>query len=221
VVTLVFLTLTAIGSFHVRWNYHVPGLHRANSPHLALTFDDGPSDVTEEILNLLAPTPHKATFFLIGKRAEERPDVVKKILAQGHAIGNHTYTHSPRLGFLSAGKVEDEIRRCDSVLYSISGKTPRFYRPPFGVTNPSIAKALKRTGHRVMGWSIRSLDTQIQDPEKIFSRIAPRLGPGEVVLLHDTTARCVLVLQRLLPELEKRNLRSITLEELHDEVAYC
>lgn len=217
---LLFLTLTVIGSFHLRWNYHLRGLHRASASDVALTFDDGPTPYTEEILALLDNTPHKATFFLIGQRAEQMPETVRKIVAAGHVIANHTFTHSTGLGFMSTDKVEQEILRCDAALSGISGKIPLFYRPPFGVTNPSIARALGRTGHKVMGWTIRSLDTKIQDPAKIFNRIKARLAPGKVVLLHDTSPRSVEVVKRLLPELDRRNLRSITLEELHDEVAY-
>jgi peptidoglycan/xylan/chitin deacetylase (PgdA/CDA1 family) len=204
----------------MRWNYHLQAYHRSSSPYISLTFDDGPTAYTEEILALLQGTPHKATFFLIGKRAEERPETVQRILEQGHSIGNHTYSHSPGLGFKGTQMVEEEILRCDEVLRKLTGKTPRFYRPPFGVTNPSIARAVKKTGHMVMGWSIRSLDTKIKHSNRILARITSRLAPGDVVLLHDTNSRTVEVVQALLPELGQRNLRSITLDDLHDEVAY-
>lgn len=217
---IVFLCITVIGSFHIRWNYHLQAFHSSSSPYIALTFDDGPTAYTDEILALLQDTPHKATFFLIGKRVEERPETVQKILEQGHSIGNHTYTHSPSLGFKGTQKVEEEILRCDEVLRKLTGKTPRFYRPPFGVTNPSIARAVQKTGHLVMGWSIRSLDTKIKHSNRILARITARLAPGDVVLLHDTNPRTVEVVQALLLELGKRNLRSITLDDLHDEVAY-
>lgn len=207
--------LTVIGSFHIRWNYHLSALHRSSSSeNIALTFDDGPTEYTGEILDLLSEYNQKASFFLIGNRVQKYPDIVRRIVAEGHSLGNHTQSHSPYTGFLNVRQMESEIRAADQNLKEVTGKPVNLYRPPYGVTNPSIRKAVRATGHTVMGWSVRSLDTLIRSETRILRRILRRIKPGGVVLLHDTSAKTVRVCRMLLPELQRRSLRSVTLHEL-------
>lgn len=217
----IWLILAAAGSFTLRMNYHLEGYHEnLASGDIALTFDDGPTEYTAQVLDLLQKYQAKATFFIIGRQARKYPALVKRILAEGHTVGNHTWSHSKNTGFMNARKMEEEIRAADRVLETMTPGKVKFYRPPFGVTNPSIKKAVQRTGHTVMGWSIRSLDTVIADERKILNRILRRLKPGKVILLHDTSQKSVNVLREVLEELEKRSLRSVTLERLFDLRSY-
>jgi peptidoglycan/xylan/chitin deacetylase (PgdA/CDA1 family) len=221
IVLVVWIIITTIGSFHMRWNYHLVAKHSNKaSGYIALTFDDGPSEWTEKVLDLLSETPHKATFFLIGNKVEGHAGLVRRMLEDGHAVGNHTFTHGKNTGFLNKDDLQQEIVRCDSIIKEVIGKRPLFYRPPFGVTNPTLSKVIKETGHTVMGWSIRSLDTKIQNPELIKQRILRKLKAGDVILLHDTLSQTLEMLPGLLEALEEKGLQSVTLEELHHEMAY-
>lgn len=217
----IWLILAAAGSFTLRMNYHLKGYHEnPASGDIALTFDDGPTEYTAQVLDLLQKYQAKATFFIIGRQAGKYPALVKRILAEGHTVGNHTWSHSKNTGFMNAREMEEEIRAADRVLETMTPGKVKFYRPPFGVTNPSIKKAVQRTGHTVMGWSIRSLDTVIADERKILDRILRRLKPGKVILLHDTSQKSVNVLRQVLEELEKRSLHSVTLDRLFNVDAY-
>lgn len=218
---LLWLIISIAGSFTIGWNYHLKARHEnPASEDIALTFDDGPTEYTAAVLDLLKEYKMKATFFLIGRQVEKYPGLVKRMLTEGHTIGNHTWSHSPVTGFLNARKMEEEIRAADRVLEVLAPGKVKFYRPPYGVTNPSVKKAVRETGHTVMGWSIRSLDTVISREQKILDRILRRLRPGKVILLHDTSQKSVNVLRQLLAELEKRSLRSVALDPLFNLEAY-
>lgn len=217
----VWLLLAAAGSFTIRWNYHLEARHEnPASADIALTFDDGPTEYTAAVLDLLKEFNRKATFFLIGRQVEKYPELAKRIIAEGHTIGNHTYSHRKTTGFLNAREMEAEIRECDRAIQAVTSRKVKFYRPPFGVTNPSVKKAVQETGHTVMGWSIRSLDTVIREEENILNRILRRLEPGKVILLHDTSPKSVNVLRQLLQEMEERSLGTVTLDQMFNLEAY-
>ena len=218
---LLWLFFTVMGSFSIRWNYHLYARHEnPASPDVALTFDDGPTEYTPQVLDLLKEFNRKATFFLIGRQVEKYPGLVQRMLAEGHTVGNHTWSHARNTGFLNAGEMEAEIRACDRAIQAVTARKVKFYRPPFGVTNPSVKKAVQKTGHNVMGWSVRSLDTVIPEEGKILERIFRSLRPGKVILLHDTSQKSVNVLREVLKELERRSLRAVPLDELFNLKAY-
>lgn len=223
IIFLIWLTFTIIGSFRIQWNYHLKALHQNKDIQdniIALTFDDGPSPFTDEVLNLLKKYDQKATFFCIGREVEKYPEIAKRIIEEGHTIGNHTYSHSEKTGWMSVKEMRKEIKDADLVIQNTIGKTPKFYRPPFGVTNPSIEKSVKETRHQVIGWSIRSLDTVIQNENQIFNRIVSDLTPGKVVLLHDTSRKTVSVLEELLKELKRKSYSSVSIDTLFKLRAY-
>ena len=224
ILVLVWSILTIIGSFHVRWNYHIDALHvnkNSEKNHIALTFDDGPHpECTPKILHLLAKHNAKATFFCIGRNIETNKAIFKDIVTAGHSIGNHTYFHANNFGFFSSEEVIAELEKTNSIVQKISGKELKLYRPAFGVTNPNIKKGLKVTGLQAIGWSIRSLDTTRRTEAQILKRITKGIGKGDVVLLHDTSNKTVKVLEQLLLFLQERNLKSVTIDQLFDIKAY-
>ncbi len=221
---LVWFILTSIGSFHIRWNYFLNALHlnpNFNKNAVAITFDDGPHPViTPQILELLQKYNAKATFFCIGKQIEAYPELFKQIVDAGHTIGNHSYSHSNNFGFFSTKKVMAELKKTDDLIYALTKKKIKCFRPPFGVTNPNIAKAIKQSKHHVIGWSIRSLDTKIKDPKKIIERITRQLKSGDVILLHDTNERAIIVLEQLLLFLQEKQFAAVTVEQLLGLEAY-
>jgi len=221
---LVWLCITVLGSFKIGWNYHL-NAYNSNpailGKKIAITFDDGPNKtITPKILAVLKKYNVKATFFCIGKNIEMYPTIFKQIVEEGHCIGNHSYTHSNNFGFFSRSALIDEILKTDKLSHSLLGKRMKLFRPPFGVTNPAITKALKQTKHHVIGWNVRSLDTVIKDELKIFTRITKQLKAGDVILLHDSSERSVNILEQLLLFLQENQFEIITVDTLFDIDAY-
>ena len=220
---LLAAVLLVRGSASVRASWYLRMRCRARRAgrRVALTFDDGPDlQRTPAVLDLLARQGVRATFFVVGARAEAHPELVRRMVAEGHVVGNHSYTHSWRFPLRSLGRTVEELRRTGEVLHRITGRQPRLFRPPFGVTNPTIARAVRRLGLDPVGWSIRSLDTMGQSPERVAARILRRLHPGAVILLHDRCAGSERLVGLLVEGLRSRGLEPVTLPELLDIEAY-
>ena len=222
-IILIWLGINAVGSARISSDYHVKAYCNNSSEtekKIAITFDDGPSLFTLEILELLKKYNVKATFFCIGKNIETHPEILKQVIADGHLVGNHSYNHSPFFDFYNAKKVKEEIEKTDALLEKYTSKKINFFRPPYGVTTPSIRRALQTTGHTVIGWNIRSLDGGTKNQNLIFNRIIKRVCPGGIVLLHDTGLHSVLVLEQFLQFLQQNNYKVISVEELLNLKAY-
>jgi len=212
-----------IGSSFIQLNFHVKAY--CNNPiekdkKIALTFDDGPHEITPQILALLKEHKAKATFFCIGKNAEKHPETLKQTFDEGHVIGNHSYSHSPFFDFYRKDRVVKELQDTNAIIEKIIGKKVRFFRPPYGVTNPSISSALGVTKHYVIGWNIRSMDGIIKNEKIIYNRIANRIAPGAIILLHDTSLTTVSVLEQLLLFLRANRYQIVGVEELLNIDAY-
>ena len=220
---LAFLGITTWGAFDIRLNYFSKNICQSNNKkdkEIALTFDDGPHENTVEILDVLLKYNAKATFFCIGKQIEKYPKTVERIIAEGHNIGNHSYSHSNWNGFFSTKKIVSEIEQTNKLITQLVNVKTRFYRPPFGVTNPNIAKAISKTKQISIGWNIRSLDTVIKSENLILERIKTRVKPGSIILLHDTSSKTVSVLEQLLLFLQDEGYKTKTITELLDIQAY-
>lgn len=189
---------------------------------IAITFDDGPHpEFTLKAIELLKKYNAKASFFCIGKNAEKYPELVKKILSEGHVIGNHSFSHINGYGFLSFKKVLADIEQGQEVFKRITDLKLQFFRPPFGVTNPNISKAVKKIQLNTFGWSIRSFDTVANDPEKVLGKISSNIQKGDIILLHDSSQLSMEILDKLLQFLQNNNLKSVTLEKLFNLSAYA
>lgn len=151
---------------------------------VALTFDDGPSvPYTGQVLDILRKNHVHATFFLCGANAERYPDLVRRIRAEGHEIGNHTYSH-PWLYLMDRARIADEIDRTQLVLRRISGARPRLFRPPYGVRWFSLWPLLRERNLTMVMWSARGYDHG--DGAAGIARTALEgLQPGGIILLHD------------------------------------
>ena len=151
-----------------------------------LTIDDGPSHETGAILDLLDQHQAKATFFLVGERAATYPEMTREILRRGHGIGNHSCSH-PQAWFWALGprRMAQEIDQAQTLLHEISGQRPRWFRAVVGMANPFVSAPLKHHGLARVAWSARGFDGVAGDVEKVVSRIACKLQPGAIVLLHE------------------------------------
>lgn len=220
---LFWLVMTVWGSSDIRLGYFVKTY--CNNPKekerkIALSFDDGPHPMTEKVLDVLQKYHVKATFFCIGTQIEKHPEIFKRILAEGHIVGNHSYSHSNKFGVFSTQKVTEEIQRTNDIIHAVSGKKVVYFRPPFGVTNPNIARAVAHTGHHVIGWDNRSLDTVTDDESKILKRVKNKVTPGGIILLHDTSQKTVNVLEQLLLFLQSEKYDVVPIDKLLNLPAY-
>ncbi|CAM3590332.1 polysaccharide deacetylase family protein [Flavobacterium chungbukense] len=223
-VIFLWIGINAYGSSRISSNYHVKAFcHNPleKEKKIALTFDDGPSIYTLEVLELLKKYNAKATFFCIGKNIETNPEILQKVIDEGHLVGNHSYSHSKFFDFYNAKKITEELERTDALLEKFTSRKINFFRPPYGVTTPSIRRALKITRHKTIGWNIRSLDGGTKNQELIFSRIIKRVSPGGIVLLHDTGKHSVFVLEQFLQFLKQNNYEVVSIEELLNLKAYA
>ena len=208
---LLFVGVLSWGVFDIRLGYFIPTLwHLKNKQkrQVVLTFDDGPTELTPLFLDLLKRYEAKAIFFCIGRQIAQYPQIVQRIKEEGHLIGNHTYSHIPQNCFASTAVMTQEIQQTDALLAQLGIVTPSF-RPPYGVTNPHIASAARRTGKRVIGWDIRSLDTVIKDETRLWSRVVSKLTQGNIILMHDTSERTLHVLEQLLKYLKANDYQVV------------
>lgn len=219
-VFLLWIIIIFLASMSMSWQFFVEVIthkKQANKPYFAITFDDGPNPTyTPIVLDILKKQNAKATFFLIGKEAEMYPELVKQIIGDGHAIGNHSYSHALNSGFFSKKNWLEELTRTNSILKN-SDYEVEFFRPPFGVTTPNLAKALKQNQLKVIGWNKRSFDTFFKNETYIVNRITKNLKAGDIILLHDKQANCVVVLERLLQIAKQKQLQAVTINTLLHE----
>lgn len=213
---LLYVGISVYGSFNIQSQYFYPVIFQGSTleRNIALTFDDGPDPkTTEGILDLLASYRVTASFFCVGKNMEAYPEIVARILRDGHDIGNHTYSHSKYWGFFSTQKITSEIEKVQAVLIRQHNLYPLIFRPPFGVLNPNISQVLSKTKLIVIGWNIRSFDT-ILDTLKAFERIKKRMAPGGIVLFHDSNPEVVDLLALFLAHVSKSDYQIVSLRKL-------
>jgi peptidoglycan-N-acetylglucosamine deacetylase len=222
VVPVVFLFgMTGLGSFRIGMSFYFEVICKFQSKdEIVITFDDGPDEfVTPKVLEVLKKYEVKATFFCIGNKAEKHPDLIKKIYSAGHIIANHSWCHKNTFGFFSTKKIISDLKRCNEVLQKIITVTPRFFRPPFGVTNPNMKRALKKFPLTPVGWSLRTLDTVKKDPARIMERLK-KTRPGDIVLFHDRIENIEKVLDEYLLFCKQKRWQIIPLDEMIKLPAY-
>ncbi len=222
----------AWGIFAPRSQFFGPLVWRGSTAlpsRVALTFDDGPHpEATPRILDELAHLGARAAFFLIGQNAEKWPAIVRRIVDEGHLIGNHSYSHSTSGGYRFTGYWENEITRTSRLLEDIAGVRTAWFRPPFGVKQWHMHKAVRRSGHTMISYTLRGLDGVPTTPERIVSRIAPRAAGGDILTLHDGIASfakrpiepTIQALRPLVEGLRGRGLAIAPLDEMITNAPY-
>ena len=177
----------------------------SQSNEVWLTIDDGPTDDTQAILDSLDERGVKATFFVKGSLAARRPDLIRLMLARGHAVANHSQTHpSGSFWCLLPPAISAQVDQCSAALESITGGRPALFRAPVGMKNPFVHPVLARRGLTLIGWSVRGFDSFGDDVERVVRRIVPRTGPGSIVVMHQGRAFSVACIRRVVDELQGR-----------------
>jgi peptidoglycan/xylan/chitin deacetylase (PgdA/CDA1 family) len=217
VLIALYLGVSVIMAFNIRSQFHHRALCSATTREkvCALTFDDGPHEIhTPEVFTELNRYGVPAVFFCIGRLCEKNPDILREMHRQGHIIGNHSWSHSGWIDFLPSRLIRSELIRTSSLIRTVTGLEPRLFRPPFGVINPMVSRALKGLDWDVIGWNIRSLDTIARTPARITDKILRNIRPGSVILLHDHLPQTAAVVKELIPALRQRGYELVSLPAL-------
>ncbi|MFI4895512.1 MAG: polysaccharide deacetylase family protein [Steroidobacterales bacterium] len=220
------LALTALGlwprSHALGSNWTRLPARAAARGEIAITIDDGPDpEITPQVLSILAAHGTRATFFCIGRRAQQFPQIVSACIAQGHAVENHSDRHAHYFSLLGMGALHRDLLRAQRTLASISGSAPRFFRAPAGLRSPLLDPVLQRLGLQLASWTRRGFDTINRDAAVVLARLTRRLAAGDILLLHDGHAArtregtpvVLEVLPALLAAIEQRGLRTVTLRD--------
>ena len=189
---------------------------------IAITVDDGPDpEVTPRLLDLLEEQKCVATFFCIGERVLEHPELCREIARRGHSVENHSMTHTPAFALQTINGYRREVRAAQEAIAATTGSEPRFFRAPMGFRNPLLDPVLHEAGLALAAWTRRSYDTKQRDPRVVASRLVRRFAAGDILLLHDghaaRTGRGVPVLLEALPRIlddaRRLGLRPVTLRQ--------
>ena len=186
-----------------------------SGPYIAMTFDDGPHGRnTPKLLKMLRERNIKATFFIVGECAAQLPEVLAQIDAEGHEIGNHSWSH-PNLARYSEERVREQLQKTDNVIYQVTNKRCTLFRPPYGSFTDSQKKwAKKEFGYTTILWSVDPLDWKKPGPSVITRRIVSAAGKGSIVLAHDIHAGTIAAMPSTLDQLLAKGYQFVTVSEL-------
>ncbi len=205
-----------IGSVRMRWNFYLTSQNKIisnieNKKYVVLSFDDGPCQNTIKILDILHEASVPAVFFLIGNNIKSNEAIVKRIISEGHQVGNHSYFHRANFDLQSVKKMTEELLACNDSIEKVTLQKTVFFRPPYGVTNPNLAKAVKNTGLKSIGWNVRSFDTIAKNEDRLIASILSKIKHESIILLHDRCDITVRILPTLIQKLKQRDYHFVTL----------
>ena len=218
VVVLALLIVIGLGAAIPQMSFFGPFVCRgASSKHcVALTFDDGPdARSTPALLELLRDSGVAAAFFCVGHRVVVHPELAARIVREGHLLENHSYAHSKLTNIFSVACLRADLARTQAVIEQATGIAPRWFRPPIGLSNPRVFHVARLLELTVVGWSAGGLDTKLTEPEQIVARIARRVEPGAIILLHDgniPAERLVATVRMLLDKLRALKYEVVRLD---------
>lgn len=182
----------------------------AEPRYVALTFDDGPWIYTARLLDGLRERGANATFFLIGEQIEGREDLLKRMQAEGHQVGNHTWDHVCLQG-RARSTVEDEVGRTDRMLRQILDEGNYWVRPPYGLLNENQYAWISEP---MVHWSLDTEDWKLRNADKVYQRVISQVKPGDIILMHDFYSSSVDAALRIVDTLEEQGYVFVTVEEL-------
>jgi peptidoglycan/xylan/chitin deacetylase (PgdA/CDA1 family) len=195
---IALLLLLTAGSVNIRMGFYGKTHNKgdAKQKKVAFSFDDGPDSVnTPVILDLLKQHEIKAVFFVVGNKVQQNMEIIRRIDREGHILGGHSFSHHFFFDLFPAGRMKSELELTTEMVMKETGKKMILFRPPYGVTNPALARVVRKLGYHMIGWSLKSGDTVTRDSQVLFERLKKKVKPGDLLLFHDTKP----VLSRVLP----------------------
>lgn len=186
-----------------------------DGPYIALTFDDGPGKTTTpRLLDLLAKKHVKVTFFILGENAQENPEILKREIAEGHEIGNHSWSH-PNLGKMSDDAVRSQLQRTQDLVFQVTGTKPKIMRPPYGSFSDRQKKwAHEQFNFKTIMWEVDPLDWKKPGPSVVAHKIVSETRPGYIILAHDIHAGTVDAMEETIDGLLAKGFKFVTVSEL-------
>ncbi|BAB05636.1 polysaccharide deacetylase family protein [Halalkalibacterium halodurans] len=188
---------------------------------IALTFDDGPDPrFTPQVLDVLQEYNVPATFFVMGRRAERFPDLVTRMAAEGHVIGNHSYSHPNFVVEDDVALLEQEVLQTEAIIQNLVGYRPRFFRAPYGFLYNELVEKLAELNNTVVAWSIDTLDWRERPAEEVAFSVISSAQPGSIVLMHDGAeadgdrTQTIEALRQIIPTLQEQGFEFVTVSEL-------
>jgi peptidoglycan/xylan/chitin deacetylase (PgdA/CDA1 family) len=201
------------------------GISNGTARQIALTYDDGPNDPhTLRLLDVLASHEVHATFFLVGRYVQQRPDIVRAIVEAGHVVGNHTFTH-PLLTFKSVAEIRSELTDCRSALNDSVGNHSNLFRPPFGGRRPAVLRIARELGLAPVMWNVTGYDWNAPPAAAIEEKVSKHIRGGDVVLLHDgghkqmgaDRAQTVIATDHLIARYKSEGYNFVTIPEMQSK----
>jgi len=200
------------------------GLERG-SPYVALTYDDGPNDPwTLRLLEVLDRHSVKATFFVLGRFVQQKPQIVRALAAAGHVIANHSWDH-PRLIFASNSELRRQVEQTQSAIFDACGLTPSLFRPPYGGRRPGTLSAVRKLGLEPIMWNVTCYDWKATSADKVVAHAQRQIRGGDVILMHDGDQRAmgadrrhtVQATERLIAQHKADGRQFVTIPEMMDK----
>lgn len=188
---------------------------------IALTIDDGPDpEVTPRVLDILAEKNIRATFFCIASKLQQHPDLVQRMVAEGHHIENHSMWHRHYFSVMGMGAIKKEVALAQQAIEDATGRRPQFFRAPAGLRNLFLDPVLHQLNLQLVSWTRRGFDTRVRDAQKVAQRLLNNAQAGDILLLHDANAArdlhgqpiILAVLPQLIDRLQQQNLTFVTME---------
>jgi peptidoglycan/xylan/chitin deacetylase (PgdA/CDA1 family) len=184
-----------------------------NKPIVALSFDDGPSTYTRQILKCLAAHNAVATFVVLGNRVNSYAETIQQAYAQGCEIISHTWDHKD-LAKLSVAEISVELVRTNDAIARVTGRAPNLFRPPYGRYNDTVSAVAKEKGLSLVLWSVDSLDWSSRDSKAVQAKILRNVKNGSIILCHDLYGSTADAMEALIPELQSRGFQFVTLTQI-------
>ncbi|MFI5152212.1 MAG: polysaccharide deacetylase family protein [Chitinophagales bacterium] len=217
ILVLLYLFILFYGSYFVDSGFFMNVICSAATTEneIAISFDDGPaSEYSPQILDILKENQVHAAFFCIGKNISGKEELFRRYHGEGHLIGNHSYSHGTWFDLLSSRKMLMDLKQMDEAMQGLIGLRPRFFRPPYGVTNPNLRNAVLEGEYIPIGWNIRSLDTVIRNEKKLLKKVLNSLKPGSIVLFHDSSRTTLSILPVFIRETRELGYKITRLDKL-------
>ena len=191
----------------------VSGCPDPNKPMLALTFDDGPSDHTNRLLDIFKEHGGHGTFFVLGERIDGRQSTLVRIAREGHEIGNHTWSHC-LLTSLSPQDILDQIMSTRTKIHHVTGQDCLTVRPPYGASNDSVLAVGNSIGVSFINWSVDTLDWKTRDAQAVYNEIIDHAYNGAIILCHDLHGSTVDAMEEVIPKLLEEGYQLVTVTQL-------